>query len=197
MAFLKKLGRAWPRRAGAWCLVLLPLLGWSVPSATRLRGTEAELRATYVYKFALFTRWPAAAFESANSPMVVAVIGNDPIVPELEKLAAAMTVNERRFKLVLAESGADAPECHILYVAGSEKGRVPELLEQVKGKPVLTVSDLEPWCRLGGCIRFARAERRVSLLFNPKAAAAQGLRISPELLAIGKIRETEKNVEPK
>jgi hypothetical protein len=185
----------------AWCVALIcaatALWMGMARAAPRLTGTEAEIRATYMYNFALFTRWPTNSFASTNSPILVAVIGADPIGPELERLAAGVTVRGRKLQVTLLPSGSNAPECHILFVAASEKDRVRELLAQVAGKPVLTVSELDPFCRIGGCVRFGRADRSVTLYFNPKEAAAQGLRLSPELLAIGRIRETERNVEPK
>jgi hypothetical protein len=189
--------RKWLWRAGIVLLVALPLLLAGSRAAPRLTGTEAEIRATYMFNFALFTRWPANVFESTNSPILVAVIGTDPIGLELERLAAAVTVRGRKLKVNLLPSGSDVPDCHMLFLAGTEKERVRELLAQANGKPILTVSELEPFCRIGGCIRFGRVDRTVTLYFNPKAATAQGLRLSPELLAIGRIRETDRNVEPK
>jgi hypothetical protein len=198
MALLKFSWDGWRRVGGLillGTLVILSALAQDRSSSPRLRATESEIKSAYIYNFALFTRWPARAFESPEAPLIIGVLGDGPFDQDLDKLVAVKKAGSRDLRLVREFAGGEPPECHILFIAGSERKRLKEILAAVKGKPVLTVSDLEPFCQLGGCVRFTRDEKSLGLFFNPKAAADQGLRISPELLAIGKIRETKPNAD--
>ena len=160
--------------------------------AAAREATEAEVKAAYLYNFGLFTQWPKKAFKAADSPFVIGILGEDPFGEEINEIAATETVNKRRIQIVRAPSGAPPPECHLLYVSASEKERFKEILESLKGQPVLTVSDDAPFCRLGGAIRFTRTSSKLGLVINPAAARAAGLRISPDLLAIAQIERTRK-----
>lgn len=62
-----------------------------------------------------------------------------------------------------------------------------EILAELAGAPVLTVSEIEGFGRRGGIINFYLEENRVRFEINPRAAEAGGLRISSELLSLGKI----------
>jgi hypothetical protein len=45
---------------------------------------EYAVKAAFVYNFAQFTQWPPEAFESADSPLVIGVLGeNNPIEPAM------------------------------------------------------------------------------------------------------------------
>src|SRR5205085_437969 len=102
---------------------------------------------------------------------------------------AAATAGRRKLKLIKFAGAGTISECHILYIGISEKVRVGEILRQMKGRPVLTVSDLDSFCEMGGCIRFARSEKTMGLVISPANVQSQGLRIAADLMAIAKIYE--------
>jgi hypothetical protein len=170
---------------------LLFLFVESVSAAPKYKGTANEIKAAYIYNFALFTTWPASAFSNSESQFVIAVLGEDPLGSDVEKSLGRSKVGGRAIKIIRVPRGGKAPECQILYVSASEKDRVPQILEDVRKKPILTVADFEPFCRMGGCIRFERAEKSVGLVINRTASEAQGLKISSDLLAIAQLVESE------
>ncbi len=174
--------------ASLLCLALSSPLHAGPP---RLKGTENEIKSAYLYNFALFTKWPPAAFPATTAPFVFAFLGEDLLAAVLEKSLAEVRLLGRPVKIIRAPSGSAPPDCQILYIAASEKNRIPEILAGLRGKPVLTVSDFAPFCRLGGSIRFERGEKNVSLIINRKSTEKHGLTISSDLLAIARIVETD------
>lgn len=165
-------------------------------SAATRRRSEPELKAAYLYNFALFSTWPDHAFRSADAPFVIAILGDDPVTEEIRKIAEVEKARKRRIMVLHVEPGGMVPECHMLYVSASEKDRLEAILQTVQKRPTLTVSDINPFCRLGGCVRFKRTDHKIRLIVNPTAAAEAGLRISPDLLAIAEIQTTEKPSAP-
>ncbi|MGV3772560.1 MAG: YfiR family protein [Verrucomicrobiales bacterium] len=151
---------------------------------------EYEIKAAFLYKFTAFTQWPSGTFPTKNSPFTIAIIGEDPFGTELDKIAQSETVNGRKIQLVRVEKDGAVPHCQILFISNSERKRVEEILGSIKGKAILTVSDMEPFCSKGGCIRFVRENKKVRLRINPTAAKQAGLRIRSELLAIARIVKT-------
>jgi hypothetical protein len=60
-------------------------------------------------------------------------------------------------------------------------------LSQLDSKPVLTVSELGNFARDGGDINFYLSDGRIRFEINPQSAQRCGLKISSQLLNLGKI----------
>ena len=85
-------------------------------------------------------------------------------------------------------STADAcRECHIVFVSQSENGRLDSILSVYKGRPILTVSDLEHFAQRGGTIALVTDDKRVRLQINPEVATAAGLVMSSKLLGLAQV----------
>jgi len=85
----------------------------------------------------------------------------------------------------------DVVKCHILFVADSERKRLPEILNGIRGASVLTVSDLDRFLESGGIIRFYMEGNKVRFQINNDAAKRVGLKISSKLLRLGSRTEGE------
>ena len=149
---------------------------------------EGEVKSAYLYNFAHFVTWPGTAFTNKSEPFIVAVLGEDPFGPHLEKALKNEQAKGRSFEIVRLASGEPVPRCHILFIGLSEKDRLPVIFEETKGKPILTISEINPFARVGGIIRFSKEKRRVGLVINPVAARRAGLRVNAELLSIATIQ---------
>ena len=49
--------------------------------AQELVQSEARLKSAFIFNFAKFVEWPADAFAEPNSPLVVCIVGQDPLRP--------------------------------------------------------------------------------------------------------------------
>jgi hypothetical protein len=87
-------------------------------------------------------------------------------------------------------------DCHILFICQSEKSRFADVLQKLKGLPLLTVADSEGFIAAGGMINFKTRAERVRLEINRAAAENVGLKISSKLLQIADVIG-EKKTEPK
>jgi hypothetical protein len=56
---------------------------------------EYRIKAAFLYNFTLYTEWPRRSFAKADSPIVLAVVGDDPFGAELERRGARKTVRGR------------------------------------------------------------------------------------------------------
>ncbi len=102
------------------------------------------------------------------------------------------TVNGRPFVVKRLHAIEDASECDALFVARSEEGRVREILKQVDGKAVLTVSDIPDFAENGGIVGLVRDRNKIRLHINVEASKAANLTISSKLLRPALIVSTRK-----
>jgi hypothetical protein len=85
-------------------------------------------------------------------------------------------------------SSAQHPgECHLLFIAESEKQRLHEILLKIVGKPILTVGDTSGFSSQGVIINFFLESDFVRFEINMSAAQEAGLKFSSKLLKLGRI----------
>src|SRR5262245_52243456 len=143
------------RAARLFALSLLVLRGGSLVDAQEdSQPTEYQIKAAFIFNFAKFVEWPAAAFQKNSSPMVVGVLGENPFHDVLEKTIKNKTVDEHPVVIMQFRSATEVTNCHILFISSSEKGRLPQILKQLKGSSVLTVGEMPGFTEAGGMINF-------------------------------------------
>ena len=147
-----------------------------VPSAWADEAPEYRLKAEYLYRFAQFTEWPVEAGNTLN----LCVHGTDPFGTELDALQGKLV--ERRNIVVLRNVNADAlAGCQIIYIAPAAAD-VRQVLEQIKGRPVLIVADTPGAARLGVTLNMSVVKGHVSFEANMQAARSARINLSSRLL---------------
>jgi hypothetical protein len=147
------------------------------------RDLEPAVKATFLTRFAAFVRWPPGSFTDAQAPVVICVAGDAVLASLVESAASGERVGARA--IVVRRYGApqDSAGCHILYAGGAPGQSVPQLLEQVRNDPVLTVTD-QRRSRVRGMIHFAIENDRVRFHVDRDAADAVGLEVNARLLSV-------------
>lgn len=170
------------------CL-LLALVGSSAVRAEETPPSEYQVKAAFLFNFAKFVEWPAQALPDARTPFTIGIIGKDPFEGALERTVQDKTVNGHAFVVKQVKAAAELKSCHILFIGASERKRLPEILNAVRGAGVLTVSEMDQFLESGGMIVFRMTGNKVRFEINDEAARRGGLRISSKLLNLG--RKTE------
>jgi hypothetical protein len=179
-----------PRRGGTSGILLSLLLASAFFCAPALRAadtpaaSEARVKAVFLFNFAKYVDWPAAAFPDATAPITVGVIGTDPFGDTLPHTVEGKTVNGRPFVIKHLAADSDLSGCHILFISHSEAARMGGILDKAGPLPILTVGEDEPFARNGGAINFVLKNGKVRLAINLAAARKAGLTISSKLLAV-------------
>jgi hypothetical protein len=152
---------------------------------------EYDLKALFLYNFAQFVQWPPEAFPSADTPLIIGVLGQDRFGKSLDDLIRNETagVGRRKLRIERYHRLADVQNCHILFIDQSEAANVDEIVRKYRGKPTLTVSDMEGFTRHGGMIQFItdEKEKKIRLRINVGIAKAENLMISSKLLKLAQI----------
>ena len=81
----------------------------------------------------------------------------------------------------------DLKNCHVVFVAQSESGRIGEIVSGSHGASILLVGESDRFARKGGAIGFVMDGDKVRFEINPGAAQRNGVEISSRLLKLGKV----------
>jgi hypothetical protein len=145
-----------------------------------------KVKAGYVFNFAKFVEWPAECFQGKDSPIVVGVLGKDPIAGVIQDTLRGTTIDGHPLQVRLLPETAESIDCHLLFICASEKKRVSKIFELQKAKHILTVSDMEHFNEEGGMICLRKEGVNIRFEINQKDAEKAGLKISSKLLQLAK-----------
>jgi len=146
---------------------------------------EYQVKAAFLFNFTRFLEWPPIAYSDSSGPFVIGILGKDPFGDHLENIVSGENVSGRNILIRRYDRISDVDHCHILYLHSNMISR--ENILQLKGRPVLTVSDGNNFCANGGMIRMYTENNRIRLQINVEAVKAANLAISSKLLRIAKI----------
>jgi hypothetical protein len=148
---------------------------------------EYQVKAIFLYNFAQFVTWPAAAFSDAHMPIIIGILGDDPFGPFLEDAVRGEVIDGRSLTIKRFKGVEEGLESHMLFVSKSERGHVGQILATVQGKSILTVGETEAFARQGGIINFFMVDNKVRYEINVAAAKRANVDISSKLLKLAKI----------
>lgn len=151
---------------------------------------EYQVKAAFLFNFAQFVQW-ADARGARDDPFVIGVLGDDPFDGYLDATVSGESVGGRPFVVERYRNVAEAARANILFVSRSESQRIGQIVEALRGKPVLTVSDADDFAKRGGMVQFVTANKRIKLSINLDRARASNLTISSKLLRPATIVSSE------
>jgi hypothetical protein len=86
-------------------------------------------------------------------------------------------------------------DCQMIFICKSEKSQLKQILSELDSGAILTVSEIDGFAENGGIIHFYLEGGKVRFEINPVAAQHDGLRVSSQLLSLGKIITHGKGAE--
>jgi hypothetical protein len=164
--------------------------GWASSQEGAVLPEYAVIGA-YLYNFAKFVEWPAHAFPSAESPLLLCTLGPDPFDPGLERQLREKKVGDRSLVLRHLRVSSEAQSCHILFISGNNRERIHQAVDRLKGKSVLIVGESPDFEQMGGMVQFVLDDGKVRFEINLRAAERSGLKVSSRLMQVAKAIRTE------
>ena len=185
------------RRLAILIAVFSMTLNWTASAGAQAGdasdSSEYLIKAGFIYNFAKFVEWPSTALAEPDSPIVIGVLGTDPFGDIINHVVEGKKIGMRgfvvrRFKWSKElKDLKDFKECRILFVSSSEKMHFEEIVDAVRGLPILTVGETPGFAERGGMIRLMLEDNRVRFEVNVEAAQHGNLNISSRLLTLARI----------
>lgn len=142
---------------------------------------EYQMKAAYLYNLATFTTWPAQSGTSVR----LCVLGQDRFGGALEKLTRNAPTGVR-ITLTYLSGLQDVRACQIMFIDGSERDNASNILKQLEGLPILTVTDSPELFRTGVIVGLFLENRRLSFDVNYHLAQSASLSMSSKLLRVAR-----------
>src|SRR5690242_5507556 len=163
-------------------LVALLLVLCVMPCAFASPTPEYQVKAAFLFNFSQFVSWPPQAFSSSSAPIVIAVLGENPFGSDLDAIVSGQRVDGHPLVVRRYQDVSEIDGCHILFIDRSESTELPRIVQALRGRGILTVSDIDGSAQSGVMIDLVTEHNHVRMQINVAAARASGLTISSQLL---------------
>lgn len=177
------------RRSLGWRLV--PWLGLAMiaalPALARSEDNahlERRIKAAFLYKFGGYVEWPSSSFPSRETPLTIAVVGDDLLAAELSRMVAGRTIERRSVSVSRVGPDESVEGAHIVFLGADAHGRLATISRRLRSKPVLLVTDWPGALSAGSMINFLISGGRVRFEISLPAAEDNGLTFRSGLLAV-------------
>lgn len=176
-------------RIGLWLAVHLLVVLLPAPAlrAETTASKEYQIKAAFLFNFLQFVEWPATTFPAADSPISIGILGDDPFGTALDAVVRDENVRGRRLVIQRSHRIDDLQTCHLLFICKSEQRRIDGILSRLAARPVFTVSEINGFARQGGIVSLYADGRKIRFEINMGAARRSDLKLSSQLLELGRI----------
>jgi hypothetical protein len=148
---------------------------------TAQSATAPMLTAAFLFNFARFTEWPVDAPQ--EGPLTICVSGDPLVMTALERIVKGRPVAGRDVAAASVSEGGWRG-CHVLYFSGLDDGQSQQIIDEVKGMPVLTVSDGDRFAEKGGIVGLFVDGGKIRFRINTEAADRARLHLSSRVLIL-------------
>ncbi len=170
-------------------IILILFVGVSIVSyaATQTSAKEYQIKAVYLSKLIHFITWPTIAFSSVDAPYQLCILGEDPFKHNIDIVFRDRKIKNRSVIIKRLKQATATDHCHILFVAASHLRQVSFIVDNVRNKHTLTVSDMPTFISQGGMIElYSNRKRQVRLAIDPATLLEAKLKVSANLLRISR-----------
>jgi hypothetical protein len=166
-------------------LLLAALAVASGARAGEEEAVEYQVKAAFVCKFGNYVEWPPQALGGPGEPFRIGVLGAEAVAEAFRHTARAASVAGRAVE-VHRLAQAELPEgLHAVFVARSMAHQAASVLAAARGRPILTVTELEAG-EATGMINFVVVDDKVRFDILLPAALQSRLKISVRLLGVAR-----------
>jgi len=149
-------------------IVLLILLSWhySFNSLAQSAGeaTLENLLSVYIYNFTKFIEWP----QSKTDAFHICVIGESKILEPLTTIAEKEKVNGKDIIVNQIRNIDAVSECEILFMSKTDYKSLAEVVNKIKGKNILLITNSQGFAEKGAGINFIRIDDKIKFEINKK-----------------------------
>lgn len=160
--------------------LLLILSLWLSQSSWAGTISEYEMKATYLYNFAVFTEWPKSEGDTFN----LCILGQDNFGTALNRIEGKIVHGRRLFVARLSSLSA-IRRCDLLYITDRESTKLGVIFTELGDTPVLTVAETSP-ANTSAAINLALEGQRLVFDINVPRARNARLSISSKLLQLAR-----------
>ncbi len=162
------------RKISLMMLVLLLTMG--------VKAQDEKFKALFMYNFTKYLEWPQA---KQAGDFTIGVIGNSPIVGELNAIAARKSVGAQKIVVKEISASDDVSKLHIVFVPEKNSDDAAQIASKTKSKGVLLITDKNGLGQSTSGINFIKKDGKQSFEINNKHINEGGLKAAAQLALLG------------
>jgi hypothetical protein len=152
------------------------------------QSEELMVKAVAFEKLSMFIKWPANSSENnANEEFVITVLGQNQFGNLLEKVYKNGKIKDKRVKINYISTIQKLTDCNILFIPKIKISELQKVLDYLKGRPILTVTDTEGFAEAGCFITLYESENKLRFEINQKSLQDAGFTVDYRLLRVSKV----------
>ena len=175
------------RRIGYSFVFWLAILAVAAQGDVDKSYSASQVKAVMFHKILIFVEWPELNSQEPENPLVIGVSENSKLYPHLVEIYKSYKVRDRKVVVRVLDDFSDCENCHVLLIESDLRKFVPEVIQAVGDRQILTIGDGRGFAERGLVLNFFRARGKISFEVNMPAVKQSGLRISSKLLKKAKI----------
>jgi len=143
-----------------------------------------KVYAAFVMNFARNVEWPE---EKKDGDFIIGIIHYPSLADQLRTVVAAQlkTVHNQRIIIKELSSTSEIDFCHILFIGESETESFTKLIDGLRNKPILLVTEREGLAKKGSCINFLLVDGKLKFEVNNNSFEKHRLKSSDDLRRFG------------
>src|SRR5436190_914175 len=169
--------------ARAPCLFLLLASLAGAVAAQEPSQAEVMMKTDALVNLARYVEWPEGAFFLEKTPLMIGVYGHSKIHNALINAVDGKVINGRTV-MVRRFCWPQLPNSHVLFIAQSERRRLPWIMKKVAHPTTLTVAEFDDFLTYHGILRMSLKDEKVRFHVNAAVAKEVGLRFSSKFLGL-------------
>ena len=143
---------------------------------------EQAVKAIFLYRFAGYVAWPAST--TSVPQFTIAVLGAEDVAEELSRFLPEHPIQGRPARVTAIHELSQLGNAQMLYIGPGVPGRVSALIDTLKNRPILIVTDQPGALEEGSMVNFVTVQQHVRFEISTAAAKRSGLQIGSGLLAV-------------
>ena len=183
----QKMQRTARNLAASAMVALFALTPWtSVNSET---FDQYQVKAVFFFNLAKFISWPTPFEDTQSDYFSIGIFGHSRFDDYLEQDVGDETIYGRPVRIKHYASLAEIQEqpCRLLFIASDQIPIWPQIREIALHHRILTVGDVDDFCRRGGIVNLRASARKILIEINMQEAIGSGIGVSSKLLKLGRI----------
>lgn len=163
-------------------LILASLRNGDPSAMSRESAPEYSVKAAYLYHFVQYVTWPAEAFASGDSPLVIGILGKDPFGDVIDRAFVGRSAMGRRIEVRRVALEEASAQCHVVFISRQERAFLTDWLKTLRAKPILSVTESPEALSAGAAINFVMEGNTLRYEINLESVKESKLQIATPML---------------
>jgi hypothetical protein len=148
---------------------------------------QAAIYSAFILNVARYVRWPDEALAGGEAELVIGTLNRDPINDVMDSYVKNERVDRHPVRTLRIQSPEDLARCQVFFFSRSQAQQARAALAEIRGKPVLVITDAEGALELGGHVMLLPTAQRIRLRVHLANLKRSNLTASSQLLRLAEI----------